>query len=139
MVGDPLEKATLQAIDWTLTKGEAVIPKKGSHPAMKIIHRHHFSSSLKRMSVVAGYTKQMHSDATYIAAVKGAPETLKSMFHEVPSYYDQTYMELSRRGARVLALGIKDLGNLNPSKAKDLSRDDLEHHLTFAGFVVISW
>ena len=48
-------------------------------------------------------------------------------------------MELSRRGARVLALGIKDLGNLNPSKAKDLSRDDLEHHLTFAGFVVISW
>ena len=46
LVGDPLEKATLQAIDWTLTKGEAVIPKKGAHPAIKIFHRHHFSSSL---------------------------------------------------------------------------------------------
>ena len=41
-------------------------------------------------------------------------------------------------GARVLALGIKDLGDLNPSRAKDLSRDDLESNLNFAGFVVIS-
>ena len=41
-------------------------------------------------------------------------------------------------GARVLALGIKDLGDLNPSRAKDLSRDDLDSNLNFAGFVVIS-
>ena len=39
LVGDPLEKATLEAIDWNLTKGEAVIPKKSRHPAIKIIHR----------------------------------------------------------------------------------------------------
>ena len=79
LVGDPLEKATLEAIDWTLTKGEAVIPKKSRHPAIKIIQRHHFSSSLKRMSVVACYTQAMESDVTYIATVKGAPETLKPM------------------------------------------------------------
>ena len=79
LVGDPLEKATLEAIDWNLTKGEAVIPKKLRHPAIKIVHRHHFSSSLKRMSVVACYTQAMESEVTYIATVKGAPETLKTM------------------------------------------------------------
>ena len=35
-------------------------------------------------------------------------------------------------------MGTKDLGDLNPSRAKDLSRDDLESNLNFAGFVVIS-
>ena len=138
LVGDPLEKATLQAIDWTLTKGEAVIPKKGAHPAIKIFHRHHFSSSLKRMSVVAGYTQQMHTEPTYVTSVKGAPETLKPMFKSIPENYDKIYMELSRRGARVLALGIKELGSINPSKARDLSREDLECDLVFSGFVVIS-
>ena len=138
LVGDPLEKATLEAMDWTLTKGEAVIPKKGRHPAIKIFHRHHFSSSLKRMSVVAGFTPPMHSDVNYIATVKGAPETLKSMFAKVPSDYDQVYLSLSRRGARVLALGIKSLGQINPSRAKDIPRDELESGLTFAGFIVIS-
>ena len=138
LVGDPLEKATLEAMDWTLTKGEAVIPKKGRHPAIKIFHRHHFSSSLKRMSVVAGFTPPMHSEVNYIATVKGAPETLKPMFAQVPNDYDQVYLSLSRRGARVLALGIKSLGQINPSRAKDIPRDELESGLNFAGFIVIS-
>lgn len=59
--------------------GDAVIPKRGKYPGMKIFHRFHFSSSLKRMSVLAGYTPPGSTETTYIATVKGAPETLKSM------------------------------------------------------------
>lgn len=59
--------------------GDAVIPRRGKQPGMKIFHRHHFSSSLKRMSVVAGYTLPGTADTTYVATVKGAPETIKEM------------------------------------------------------------
>ena len=79
VVGDPLEKATLNAIDWTLTKGDAVIPKKGKASGLKIFYRFHFSSALKRMSVIAGFSPPGTTDTNYFAAVKGAPEILKSM------------------------------------------------------------
>ncbi|KAJ9579755.1 hypothetical protein L9F63_004592, partial [Diploptera punctata] len=138
LVGDPLEKATLIAVNWNLTKGDAVIPKKGKAPGMKIFHRHHFSSALKRMSVIAGYTLPGSTDTTYITTVKGAPETLKSMFSNIPSTYDSVYLEMSRRGARVLALGWKELGRLTPQQIRELTREELECDLKFAGFVVIS-
>jgi len=138
LVGDPLEKATLQAVDWSLTKGEAVIPKRGKYYGLKIFQRFHFSSALKRMSVVSGYTVPGTSDTRYIVTVKGAPETLKSMFVTVPSHYDSTYLSLSRRGARVLALGWRDLGPLPHSALRELKRDSVETELQFAGFVIIS-
>ena len=138
LVGDPLEKATLTAVDWSLTKGEAVIPRKGKLAGLKIFQRHHFSSALKRMSVVAGYTVPGTSETRYLATVKGAPETLRSMLKAVPEDYDTTYLTMSRRGARVLALGHRDLGTLTNQQLKELKRDDLERELTFAGFVVIS-
>ncbi|XP_013793364.1 manganese-transporting ATPase 13A1-like [Limulus polyphemus] len=138
MVGDPLEKATLTAIEWTLTKGDAVIPKKGKSPGIKIFHRFHFSSALKRMSVIAGYTTPGSSDTIYIATVKGAPETLRPMFDSVPVSYNDTYLEMARRGARVLALGRKTLGSLSHQQVRDMTREFVESHLEFAGFVIIS-
>ncbi|KFM68901.1 putative cation-transporting ATPase 13A1, partial [Stegodyphus mimosarum] len=105
---------------------------------LKIFHRFHFSSSLKRMSVIAGFNPPGSSDTSYIAAVKGAPEILKPMFSEVPSNYDDTYTEMSRRGARILALGRRDLGILSHQEVRALTRDDIEKKLTFVGFVIIS-
>ena len=141
IIGDPLEKATLTALGWNLTKGDAVIPQKGSHPAIKIFSRHHFSSALKRMSVIAGFTDSTpgNSDTTYIVTVKGAPETLRHMFKTIPANYENAYLTMSRRGARVLALGIKVLGNAKSlQQIQEIKREDAESDLTFAGFVVIS-
>ena len=76
LIGDPLEKVTLQAIDWTLTKGDVVIAKKPklgstgtankSAVGWKIYQRFHFSSALKRMSVIAGHTKPGATETSYI-------------------------------------------------------------------------
>lgn len=138
LVGDPLEKAMLTAVDWTLTKGDAVIPKKGKSSALKIFHRNHFSSALKRMSVIAGYIPNGTAETVYLSTVKGAPETLKPMLARAPDKYDEVYLELSRRGARVLALGMRKLGTLSNQQLKDLTREDAEKDLDFAGFVIIS-
>lgn len=85
MVGDPLEKAILKAADWTLTRGEAVIPRGvKSHP-LKIFHRFHFSSTLRRMSVIAGHTPVGSTETRYLASVKGSPEALKRMVSNLTS------------------------------------------------------
>ena len=55
------------------------MPQKRKTHGLKIYHRFHFASALKRMSVIAGHTAAGSSETDYIATVKGAPETLKSM------------------------------------------------------------
>nr|CAI5866507.1 unnamed protein product [Callosobruchus analis] len=138
LVGDPLEKATMTALEWNVTKADAVVPKKGKFPGLKIFHRFYFSSALKRMSVIAGYNQVGSSETTYISCVKGAPETLKQMYAEVPEKYDEAYLELSRRGARVLALGYRKIGSLSTQELRDMTREDVEVDLKFAGFLIIS-
>ncbi|CRL01594.1 CLUMA_CG014432, isoform A [Clunio marinus] len=138
LVGDPLEKATLTAIDWNLSRGDSVIPKRGKFKALKIYQRYHFSSSLKRMSVLAGYIQSYTGETHYIGTVKGAPETIMKMLKTVPRGYEETYLEYSRRGARVLALGIKEFGKLEHQAVREMKRDEVENDLTFVGFVIIS-
>ena len=59
--------------------GDSVVPRKGKGHGLKIFQRFHFSSALKRMSVIAGYTPPGSTDVDYIVTVKGAPEVLKNM------------------------------------------------------------
>lgn len=60
-------------------QGETVIPQRRRTHGLKIYHRYHFSSALKRMSVIAGHTPAGSMETEYICTVKGAPETLKPM------------------------------------------------------------
>lgn len=138
LVGDPLEKATLTAIDWNVTKQDNVVSRKGKYKPLKIIQRFHFSSALKRMSVLAEYSAIYSNESCYIGTVKGAPEILKEMLKEIPKNYEETYLEYSRRGARVLALGIKDFGALDSQAVREIKREHVEKDLIFAGFVIIS-
>ncbi|KAF7303745.1 Cation-transporting ATPase [Mycena indigotica] len=131
VVGDPMEKTTLAALEWNLAKGDSVTPASNNAPhrtQLSIRRRFQFSSALKRMSTIS----TMPGGKT-ISAVKGAPETIKGMLGDVPAHYDATYKYFTRKGSRVLALAIKDMESLSINK---MSRDQVESNLSFAGFLV---
>lgn len=94
LVGDPLEKATLAAVDWNLTKMDSVIPKRTQLKPLKIMARYHFSSALKRMSVLAGYLIPYSNEVRHIGAVKGAPEVIQKMLTVVPPDYEKVIIKL---------------------------------------------
>jgi cation-transporting ATPase 13A1 len=48
------------------------------------------------------------------------------------------YLSFTRRGARVLALGMKRLGRLSTAEIRQLSRDEIESELQFEGFLIVS-
>jgi manganese-transporting P-type ATPase len=111
VVGDPMEKTTLEALNWQIGKGDTIVPaevKAAPVANVRIRRRFQFSSALKRMATVA-----TTPDGRSFAAVKGAPETIKQMLAQVPEGYDEAYKWFTRRGSRVLALGIKDMGSLS--------------------------
>jgi manganese-transporting P-type ATPase len=111
IVGDPMEKATLEALEWQIGNGDGVAPASSSAPHRTIVsirRRFQFSSALKRMSTISTLP-----GGRGLVAVKGAPETIKTMLAHVPSDYDETYKWYTRRGSRVLALGMKEYDSIS--------------------------
>lgn len=51
-----------------------------------------------------------------LVSVKGAPETIKTMLSVVPNNYDETFKWFTRRGSRVLALGMKEMAPVTLDK-----------------------
>lgn len=152
VVGDPMEKATLTALGWSLGRGDILTSKATSaapgsafsSPAgtVQIKRRFQFSSLLKRQSSIASVLINRdgkRSKATFVG-VKGAPETVRKMLVEVPPNYEETFKYFTRRGSRVLALGYKYLateGEWGQAKINALKREDVESQLHFAGFLVL--
>lgn len=151
LLGDPIDKAALEAIDWKVTgdNGNSLLPPK-SHPwhgRLQIIQRYHFQSSLKRMSSLVIAENNSSEDAVYILC-KGAPETIHSLLSSnswtqseagKASYIDE-YQSLGRKGWRVLALAYKKIANLKDlsslSTIRGHSREKWENELEFAGFAL---
>ncbi|KAL1934400.1 hypothetical protein VTP01DRAFT_6582 [Rhizomucor pusillus] len=140
IVGDPMEKETLKALDWELGSREVVSPKESKKKEnLQIRRRFQFSSALKRQSTVSILVHPEFGRHKTFAAVKGAPETLRSMYVEVPNDYDDAYRYYTRRGSRVLALGYKFMEDgLTSDQINNLSRESVESDLIFAGFIVFS-
>ncbi|KAJ3071425.1 hypothetical protein HDU98_005354 [Podochytrium sp. JEL0797] len=137
IIGDPMEKNTLESIEWNLGADDFVRPKnpaQGSHVELKILRRFAFSSALKRMSTLSLLND--NGKPQVFIAVKGAPETLRSMYKTLPADYDEVYKYWARRGSRVLALGYRVATELKASKIRDVTRDSVESDLEFAGFLV---
>ena len=120
VVGDPMEMAAVQFAGWTVESAEAVA--KGSRRAT-IISRFPFSSALKRMSCVIRHS-------TTMVVSKGAPEVMKTLITNPPSWYEHSYETLARSGARVIALAHKSC------KSIPKHREEAESGLTFDGFLV---
>nr|POE75191.1 manganese-transporting atpase 1 [Quercus suber] len=149
VVGEPMEKATLESLGWALGKNDTLSAKPSATGAkgqdiVQIKRRFQFSSALKRQSSVAtaiitdrATGKKVTS--TFVGA-KGAPETIRKMLTDVPPKYEETYKYFSRNGARVLALGYKYLKageELKQARINDLKREEVECDLQFAGFLVL--
>jgi len=154
IVGDPMEKATLTSLGWTLGKNDILTSKsmtamKGmsfatASNSVQIKRRFQFSSALKRQSSVATVTalnpqngKKLRS--TFVG-VKGAPETIMKMLVSVPADYEETFKYFTRKGSRVLALAYKHLSTeseLGSGKINELKRENVEAELHFAGFLVL--
>ncbi|TAQ84295.1 hypothetical protein B7494_g7385 [Chlorociboria aeruginascens] len=154
VVGDPMEKATLTSLGWTLGKNDTLTSRsmtaiKGASYAtasntVQIKRRFQFSSALKRQSSVATITA-IHPQTSKkvrgtFVGVKGAPETIMKMLVKVPKDYEETYKYFTRKGSRVLALAFKHLTvdtELGSGKINDLKRENVESELKFAGFLVL--
>jgi cation-transporting ATPase 13A1 len=154
VVGDPMEKATLTSLGWTLGRQDTLTSKalpsaKGNASAtsanvVQIKRRFQFSSALKRQSSVATtVTTNPHTSkrtkATFVG-VKGAPETIRNMLVDVPPNYEETFKFFTRNGSRVLALGYKYLSTdseIGLNRMNSLKREEMECDLKFAGFLVL--
>lgn len=132
VVGDPMEKATLKAAKWKVGEKDTVTRKVGEKTEkLHILRRFQFSSALKRSSSIAS-----HGSKTLVA-VKGAPETIRSMLTEIPENYEECFKSFTRNGSRVLGLAYKYLDdNMSSAKLNKLNREDVECDLIFAGFLV---
>ncbi|TBU28136.1 endoplasmic reticulum Ca-transporting P-type ATPase [Dichomitus squalens] len=134
IVGDPMERTTLDALNWQLAKGDHVSPVDPAAPHRTQIivrRRFQFSSALKRMSTVSSLP-----NGRCMVATKGAPETIRRMLRAVPKEYDETFKWYTRRGSRVLALGYKEMESISLDKINKLPRDQVESDLQFVGFLV---
>src|SRR5579862_1769593 len=127
IVGDPMEKATLDSLHWQLLAGDTVLPDPASLCAggkAVIRRRFQFSSALKRQSTISTLQGKDGKKRTFIA-VKGAPETIAGMLRGgTMEGYEEAFKGLMREGSRVLGLGwrlidenlpiekVTDIGNL---------------------------
>ncbi|XRM37376.1 putative cation-transporting ATPase 1 [Aspergillus tubingensis] len=149
VVGDPMEKATLKWLGWTLGKNDTLTGKVSATASrvpesVQVIRRFQFSSALKRQSTIATIVSDDRSThkkvkSTFVG-VKGAPETIRSMLIDTPPNYEETFKYFTRNGARVLALAYKYLSHeaeLTRARINNYTREEVESDLIFAGFLVL--
>ena len=152
IVGDPMEKATLASLGWSLGRkdtltGRSTAVGKGNTAGGEIVQikrRFQFSSALKRQSSIATVlltdrSTNKKTRGTFVG-VKGAPETIRTMLTNIPPNYEETFKYFTRNGGRVLALGYKYLSadsELGQNRINNISREEVESDLTFAGFLVL--
>jgi len=137
--GDPMEQAAVRAIGWGMTQDGRMLNIGGKQEQITIVHRHPFSSSLKRMTALIKVGTRASNSSKNLVVCKGAPEIVESLLEEVPENYTKTYKSLMLQGGRVLALAYKSLSrrDFSDSRMRAMTREDAERGLKFAGLLVL--
>lgn len=156
IIGDPLDQKMFEATGWILEEpnvddtakydllAPSVVRPANSCPISEweqmtgdevgILRQFPFSSSLQRMSVV---TRNLRG-SQFEVYVKGSPEVILSLSapESIPEDFDQTLMEYTLKGFRVLGLAYRPL-NTTYVKMQRATREDIEKNLTFVGLLVM--
>jgi magnesium-transporting ATPase (P-type) len=145
-------KRATEAVEEAKAARERGVSRKNSAlyrgTSVTIGTRHHFSSALGRMSVVAhvkGFKadKGASAEDVVLCLVKGSPEAVGPLIShgKKPEWFDTTYTHLAEQGLRVLALAYKRVPHAPASAAaglaasSKLARESVESDLTFGGFL----
>lgn len=128
LVGDPLEKAAFLASGWQLLGSTGGAECRGPFGGMACTVRHiqkfHFSSDLKRMSVVVRLEGPRGLERMFLLA-KGAPEVLQRLLAASPAGYERAHRTHASQGGRVIALAIKELPSMSTSELKAIRREEV--------------
>jgi cation-transporting ATPase 13A3/4/5 len=124
--GDPMEKAIMSALEFTLEDGENRKVNCGFR-SFEILQIYHFSSVTKRMGVVV-----LSENEQYLF-VKGAPEEIKELCTGLPPSYSSAIAQYSKQGLRLLACCWKRLEGYRGTEGLG----DLERGMELLGLVVL--
>lgn len=123
IIGDPLEMSAFKHYNGNLSNDNLILDENSK---FKILKRFHFSSNLRRMSVVYKVGNE-----TFIG-MKGAPETIKKFLNSKAAKFDD-YLKYAGQGFRVLAVASKKLNNFNFRMTRDQVETD---NFEFNGFLL---
>jgi len=140
--GDPLELASLTAMQWKMTEKYAVpaepnknisISGGASIGQIQILLRHHFSSKLQRMTCIAS------AGSRKFVLTKGSPEAIGRLLGQKPQGYDDMSKRLAKEGYRVISLAYREIAGADLNAAtNEWTRSDCESDLVFAGFIAFT-
>lgn len=128
LTGDPQEVAIFEHLDWDFIESDdcrCKLVKESTE--IKIVYMYQFSSSTKRMGVISLKSEQLSLH------MKGAPEVILPLCHNVPSSVYANLLSFSQAGNRVLACAYKNLDNFHPST----QLEDIEKGLNFLGLILL--
>lgn len=147
--GDPLDVKMFESTGWVFEEHDtpdeskynlkvaATVRKsqKNSELEIGLIHQFQFISSLQRMSVVA---KILGSD-NFVVFCKGSPEKVMSLSDPctVPENIAPVLQKYTEKGFRVIALGYRELSNVNYEDLQKMHRSEFEKDLKFCGLIVM--
>ncbi|KAL1923032.1 uncharacterized protein VTP21DRAFT_9408 [Calcarisporiella thermophila] len=140
LVGNPVDIEMFSATDWKLLANTEYPQYNDTlmHPTtnelLHVIRRFEFVHARMSMSVVVleHATRHVH------VFVKGSFEKIREIAtpSSFPQDYDMTTTKLAREGCYVLAMAHRDLGEIDPDVARNMTREELEAGTEFLGLVL---